>query len=193
MKLEYPYERDVYLPDYDDDTYYYDNKIYYPDKDFRLGKTVKIRAQPTYDFRDGSKWVLYDFIRWDNVPDSDPDKYNPTRNFLGTYEVRDTAPCYVVDVYPIFGTLPKYTVNFYDDDMATLLKTVEVKERQEGTPPSDPAKTGYTFDGWDVHNSWQTVLAPVDVYATYLENFTVMFYDYNGTLLHTRECPIALT
>lgn len=75
-----------------------------------------------------------------------------------------------------------YTVRFLDWD-ATVLKTEAVAAGGSATPPSDPAREGYRFTGWN--GSYTNVRQDEDVTATYTEipHYTVTFRDWDGTVL----------
>lgn len=57
-----------------------------------------------------------------------------------------------------------YTVTFYDADNA-IIETVTVNEFDSVTPPSDPVKEGYVFDGWS--ESLESVQSNLDVYPEF--------------------------
>ncbi|MBR2138834.1 MAG: InlB B-repeat-containing protein, partial [Bacilli bacterium] len=76
-----------------------------------------------------------------------------------------------------------YTVRFLDYDN-TLLKTEQIEENGNATPPSTPSREGYEFIGWD--QNYINVKQNLDIYAQYKETiitYTVTFMDYNGTIL----------
>ena len=80
------------------------------------------------------------------------------------------------------------TVRFFDED-GTLLKEELVPYGSQATPPIDPLKAAnqqytFTFSGWD--KEFDEILDNLDVYATYsfvLNEYTVRFFDEDGTLL----------
>ncbi|NCD17998.1 MAG: cell wall-binding protein, partial [Actinobacteria bacterium] len=77
-----------------------------------------------------------------------------------------------------------YTVTFKDDDETTVLGTDVVAYGEDATPPSDPTKTGYTFDEWD--GDFTNVTEDLTILATYNRNYyTVTYLDDDGTLLKT--------
>ena len=76
-----------------------------------------------------------------------------------------------------------YTVRFLDYDN-TLLKTEQIEENGNATPPSTPSREGYEFIGWD--QNYINVKQNLDIYAQYKEiiiTYTVTFMDYNGKIL----------
>ncbi len=79
-----------------------------------------------------------------------------------------------------------YTVTFKDGD--TVLKVQTVGEGEAATPPEDPTKEGYTFDGWDL--AFGNVTSDLTVSAKWVKNekntYTVTFVDGN-TVLKTQE------
>lgn len=87
-------------------------------------------------------------------------------------------------------SITTYTVIFKDYD-GTVLKTESVQSGTDATPPANPTRDGYTFAGWD--GSYTNVTTNKEIVATYTENppavvtYTVVFKDYNGTVLKTVE------
>lgn len=82
-----------------------------------------------------------------------------------------------------------YTVKFVDWD-GTILKEQVVNEGEDATPPADPSREGYTFDGWE--GDYTNVNTNVTITAKYTKDaeelYTVTFYDYDGTtVLKTEE------
>ena len=85
----------------------------------------------------------------------------------------DANPDVVGWVYCVLGVKQMmsentYTVRFIDWD-DTILKQQTVKEGTAATPPSDPVREGYTFNGW-LPNTYNDVLEDLDIYAQYIEN-----------------------
>lgn len=60
-----------------------------------------------------------------------------------------------------------HTVTFKDMD-GTTLKTEEVADGQDATPPSNPVKEGYTFNGWAT--SYTNITYDKVITATYVAN-----------------------
>ena len=60
-----------------------------------------------------------------------------------------------------------YTVTFQDWD-GTELKTETVNEGEDATPPANPTRDGYTFNGWS--GNYTNVHANETVIATYVQN-----------------------
>lgn len=58
-----------------------------------------------------------------------------------------------------------YTVTFEDWD-GTVLKTEEVEEGEDATPPEDPTRNYWVFTGWD--GDYTNVTSDITVTATYL-------------------------
>ena len=78
-----------------------------------------------------------------------------------------------------------YTVTFKDHD-GTVLKTETVEEGKAATAPESPTRTHYTFTGWD--KSFNKITADLVVTAAYkINEYTVTFKDYNGTVLKTEK------
>ena len=80
-----------------------------------------------------------------------------------------------------------YTVTFKDWD-GTTLKTEEVAEGENATPPAVGGREGYHFVGWD--GSYTTVTANLVLTAQYGQDekiWTVTFLDWDGTTLNTQE------
>lgn len=62
---------------------------------------------------------------------------------------------------------PVYTVTFYDWD-GTVLDIQTVMQGKDATVPTDPAREGYAFTGWD--KDFTNVQADLFVYAVYTQN-----------------------
>ncbi len=78
----------------------------------------------------------------------------------------------------------EYTVTFKDWD-GKVLSTQTVEAGKAATAPADPARTGYTFKGWD--KDFTNITADTVVNATYtINSYTVTFKDFDGTVLATR-------
>ncbi|MEG1447376.1 MAG: InlB B-repeat-containing protein [Ruthenibacterium sp.] len=115
---------------------------------------------------------------------------NPTREgytFTGwdkTY-THITADTIVTAQYT---ALPVFTVTFRDWNGATL-KTQTVPQNADATPPTNPTREGYTFTGWD--KAYTHITADTIVTAQYaaIPQYTVMFKDWNGTVLKTESVP----
>lgn len=90
-------------------------------------------------------------------------------------------------LYIIRITLPYdySTVTFTDWD-GDVLDVQQVNQDGAATAPSDPARTGYSFTGWDV--PYGTVGSDLTVTAQYIINtYTVIFKDWNGEILDTQR------
>ena len=76
-----------------------------------------------------------------------------------------------------------FTVLFTDWD-GTILKQETVKEGESATPPTNPNRDGYSFDGWSAdYTNVQSDLTIVAEYSVANTNFTVIFIDWDGTVL----------
>ena len=82
----------------------------------------------------------------------------------------------------------KYTVTFREDEKFTattpekdgILKIEYVVSGGSATPPSDPAHTGYRFNGWS--GTYTAVTKNENVYATYQANsYRVIFHANDGS------------
>ncbi|XMB85912.1 InlB B-repeat-containing protein [Mycoplasmatota bacterium WC44] len=77
-----------------------------------------------------------------------------------------------------------HEVKFYNG--ASLLKSIDVVDGDDATPPPNPSKTGYTFIGWS--NSYTNITGPINIYAEFESTeYTVTFKDYDGTTLRTES------
>ena len=82
-----------------------------------------------------------------------------------------------------------YTVTFKDWD-GTTLKTEEVAEGENATPPAVGGRSGYHFVGWD--GSYTTITHNVTLTAQYGEDekvWTVTFLDWDDTQLSVVQVP----
>jgi len=81
-------------------------------------------------------------------------------------------------------TVKSYTVTWKDWN-GTTLKTEPVAYGGNGTPPSQPTRTGYTFSGWS--GNYTGITGNVTITATYTINkYTVTFKDWDGILIQTQ-------
>ena len=85
----------------------------------------------------------------------------------------DANPDIVGWVYCVLGVKQMmgettYTVRFIDWD-DTILKQQTVQEGTAATPPSDPVREGYTFDGW-LPDTYNDVFEDQDIYAQYIKD-----------------------
>ncbi len=91
----------------------------------------------------------FELAKWEN--------YNPSTGLIVTSDTTVTA----VIRAKIF------TVRFLDWD-ENLLKREDVEYGESATPPDDPERKGFIFDGWDT-DEWQNVTRDLKVYATYIK------------------------
>ncbi len=74
-----------------------------------------------------------------------------------------------------------YTVNFYADGI--LLSTEQVPKSYDATPPMNPVKTSYTFDGWD--RDFRNVHEDLTINAKWFRSYQITFLSHNGITLKT--------
>ncbi|MBE6678178.1 MAG: hypothetical protein E7597_05230 [Ruminococcaceae bacterium] len=76
--------------------------------------------------------------------------------------------------------IQQFTVTFKDYD-GTVLKSETVDAGSSVSAPADPEREGYRFTGWD--GTADNVSADLVINAQYIQQFTVTFKDYDGTVL----------
>ena len=77
-----------------------------------------------------------------------------------------------------------FTVTFVDHD-GEVLGTDDAPYGGTATPPTDPTREGYTFDGWSP--AYDNVTGDITVTAQYAINtFTVTFVDHDGSVIDTQ-------
>ncbi len=102
-------------------------------------------------------------------------------------EVTEETICNQVDDHTLYAKLDinYYTVTWKDWNGETL-KSESVAYGGNGTPPSQPTRTGYTFSGWS--GNYTGITGNVTITATYTINYyTVTWEDWNGTTLKTES------
>lgn len=109
---------------------------------------------PENPFREG-----YIFVKWDKV---------------FSHITED------IEIVAIYREEKKYTVTFKDYD-GTILKEEKVKEGKNATAPENPFREGYVFKEWNIEYS--NIISDLEVTAIYTKLYTVIFKDYNGTIL----------
>lgn len=88
------------------------------------------------------------------------------------------------DVYAKYTSFArKYTVKFNDYN-GTTLKEELVAYGNSASAPQDPTRVNYRFLGWD--KSFSNISTDTVVTAQYVRQYTVIFKDYNGTVLKTQ-------
>jgi uncharacterized repeat protein (TIGR02543 family) len=82
------------------------------------------------------------------------------------------------------GSGQQYTVTFVVDGSA--INTQTVAKGQGATLPANPAKTGYTFDGWE--GDYNNVISDRTITAKWkIIKYTVTFVDGDGNTLYTQQ------
>ena len=121
----------------------------------------------------------------------------PTAEFTYTFDSWDvdfsnvTTDLTVTAVYTTVTN--QYTVTFYEEDGTTLIGTSTIDYGTGAVAPAIPAKAGtaeftYAANGWS--GDFTNVMADMDVSAVYTattNQYTVTFYDYDGTTLLATE------
>ena len=152
-----------------------------------LGNAVAMtKTEDTYSVTIPMKAGTYEF-----TPVHDP------ATFAWTYQYKDAANSYKnytvtleddrdvtfivtnVDTTKVtadVAALKNYKVTFKNGD--AVLSTQTVLEGQAAKAPAAPAKTGYTFDGWDA--SFDAVTADLTVNAKWKANKYTVSYNVNG-------------
>ncbi len=78
----------------------------------------------------------------------------------------------------------KITVTFVDYD-SSVLSTQKISSGESAVEPSSPTRTNYAFVGWD--KSFENLITDTVIKAQYIQQFTVTFKDYDGTVLKTQK------
>jgi len=87
-------------------------------------------------------------------------------------------------VYAKYSTNARtYVVTFCDYD-GTVLSRVNVAYGTAAIAPGDPEREGYRFDGWD--KTFSNITGELTVKATYVQQFTVEFLDYDNSVIDTQ-------
>ncbi|MBQ3546369.1 MAG: InlB B-repeat-containing protein [Lachnospiraceae bacterium] len=98
----------------------------------------------------------------------------------GTYSIANVSSDCTIE---IFFKIKSYTVTFVDYNNA-VLKTETVEHGSQATPPANPTREHYVFNGWDTN--YNDVTTNVTIKATYSPaQYTVKFVGWNGTVLKT--------
>ena len=102
----------------------------------------------------------------------------------GTTEAKLTNICENTSVYAKYSTNARtYVVTFCDYD-GTILSQIDVAYGNAATAPGDPEREGYRFDGWN--KAYSNITGDLTVKATYVQQFTVEFLDYDNSVIDTQ-------
>ncbi len=123
-----------------------------------------------------------------------PNNYiNSTKNDVAGW---GNAAKTAVDNWNAWTGLEKvsFTVNFYDEDQTTLLKSQKVSYGENATPPSNPSKAldtynHYSFAGWS--GNYTNVTNDATVIATYngtKHDFSGIYSTDTDAMKHKRKC-----
>ena len=125
------------------------------------------------------------------IPPENPVKQD-TAKFTYTFACWDKTFDNIINDLEIYATytsvINEYSVKFYNEN-GTLLKEESVAYGSSGTAPTNPTKATtveftYTFDGWDVaFDNITTDLTVTAIYTSVTNQYTVTFYDEDGTTL----------
>ena len=122
---------------------------------------------PANPVRPADAQYTYTFTGWD-------------KDFTNVTEDMDVTATYE-------STINKYTVAFMDYD-GSVLSTQQVEYGSAAEAPENPEREGYAFTGWDV--AFDNITKDTTITATYRvrgEVYTVIFKDYDGTVLSTQN------
>lgn len=170
-------EQRYYLyPIYEDESYYiklYVDDYVYEDI-YNFGDTLPIKNKEHCDF-----------LGW-------------TRNQYGTLSVTTSIPKIdynTIDIYDftpgegrildydesliLYGLYREQCVVTFKNDDGTVLKVQYVSLNEDAVPPTDPAKLGYMFDGWD--KSYVHITNNLTVTAKYYRKTYTISKGFNGT------------
>ena len=133
-----------------------------------------------YDY--DSNVIATDTVNYGTAATPPADPTYPNYTFTG-WDVDFSNVVSDLDVYAQFD-LNTYIVTFEDWNGSALnIQTVE--HGSDAVLPTDPARFGYTFDGWI--GSHLNIVDDTTITATYtINSYTVNFYDWDGTLLDTQ-------
>lgn len=125
-------------------------------------------ALPT---KESTAEITYTFEKWVTAKD-------------GTTEASFTNITEDKSVYAKYSTNARtYVVTFCDYD-ETILSQTNVAYGNAATAPGDPEREGYRFDGWD--KAYSNITGDLTVKATYVQQFTVEFLDYDNSVIDTQ-------
>lgn len=143
------------------------------------GKTVEYAAahmKERYSVPDPYGGVnAYPIFMWDDG----------SGDAIATYPANPDSEQTVTSQWRLINNDPLYTVTFRDWNNTTL-STQRVYKNEDATAPAAPARTGYTFTGWN--GSYTNVQSNLTLTAQYeINHYTVTFLDWNGTVLKTQD------
>ncbi|MCL2529001.1 MAG: InlB B-repeat-containing protein [Coriobacteriia bacterium] len=98
-----------------------------------------------------------------------------------------TSNLTVMALHTLIPVPPTFTVTFVDWDGSVLAVRSGIAYGGTATAPADPARTGYTFAGWDMpFNNVTADLTATALYTAIPPTYTVTFVDWDGTVLAVR-------
>ncbi len=88
-------------------------------------------------------------------------------------------PDNITVVWDYLGIFIEYTVTFEDYD-GSQIDVQLVNHGNSATPPSDPIREGYTFEGWDL--PYNTITENITITAQYnINTYNLIYYEEDGT------------
>ena len=131
-------------------------------------------------------------------PDIDPQLFDHT--FKGWYIVTDGVPAetafdftntLIYDNLTITAVYQENLTVTFDSAGGSAVATISVLEGETITEPTDPTKSGYTFDAWQLDevdfDFNDPITEDITLVATWLENFTVTFDSQGGSEVTAQE------
>ena len=157
---------------------YYQN-YYYQDNYLYNDNIIKPESNPTRNDYEFAGWSVNQSPSDNNIWKEDTDITNQTKKIIDSIDVYSVWKS-AIYWYDYNGNLLATTYGYYNDNITNYT-------------PSDPSRTGYTFQGWNT-NSGQSngningvkVGDPSNnkFYAAYTVNiYTIYWYNYDGTTL----------
>ena len=115
--------------------------------------------------------LVYTFDKW--VTEKD-----------GTTEAELTNITANLSVYVKYSAAPRTYAVIFCDHEGTILLESNVEYGATATAPDAPSREGYRFTGWD--KSYDNITEGITVRAQYIQQFTVLFLDYDNSVIATQ-------
>ena len=138
-----------------------------------------------FDIPDGNLIATYLVKEGDISPLPSEDPTREGYAFKGWDVVTPFTPTEDTDIYGKWER-DTFTVTFYNYAGGTVINTQTVKKGQAAVAPTEPTRTGYTFNSWD--KSFDNITEDTVVNGTWdIIKLTVTFTDGQGNILKTQE------